>query len=113
MSKIKHILIFVLIGLPIALYRFCTRKAFYLSGTFIDKDGTRMWFKTTFCTYGNILPIKSLETQIAAHFGVESVILTSFNRMPFGMVKYVEKEMGIKIYFGKPLQGEIKKENNE
>lgn len=97
MKKIKNILFKLFVVLPVVVYRFLTRKAFYVSGTFIDNRGTRMWFKTTFCTYGNVFPIKSLEESTAKSFGVKKVVILHFTRIPYGMVKYVDREMEIDI----------------
>lgn len=82
---------------PVFLYRYFTRKAFYVSGTFLDQRGVRMFFKTTFCTYGNVMPIKSLEQKCAEEFGVDRTVILHFNRIRYGMVKYIDKEMDVKI----------------
>jgi hypothetical protein len=95
MATLKGLFFLVFIGIPISAYRLLTRKAFYVSGTFIDNSGERMWFTTTFCTYGNILPILSLRESIAKLYGVEKVVILHFSRMPYGMVKYVERDIGI------------------
>lgn len=100
MKQIKNILFKIFVVIPVVTYRYFTRKAFYVSGTFIDNRGTRVWFKTTFCTYGNILPIKSLEESTAKSFGVKKVVILYFSRMPYGMVKYVDKEMELEIKMG-------------
>jgi hypothetical protein len=96
MKYIKAIFWFLVYS-PVIFYRRITRKAFYLSGTFLDKKGVRMFYKTTFCTYGNILPIKTIESNMAKYFGVEQTIILYFNRIPYSMVKYVEKDIGIDI----------------
>lgn len=72
------------------IYRFLTKKAFYITGTFIDNDGIRRFCKMTFMTYGNILPIKELERGMKESLGAKNdVIILHINRIPYGMVKYV------------------------
>lgn len=58
-----------------------------------------MFFKTTFCTKGNKMPIKSMEDQLTDYYEVEKVIILFFNRIPYGMVKYVDKEMDVDMTF--------------
>jgi len=71
------------------LYRVFTRKAYHISGTFIDQIGVRRFFTTSFCTYGNIMPILSLTNQLKAHYQAQSLVILHFNRIPYGMVKYM------------------------
>jgi hypothetical protein len=92
----KRIFQFVIL-FPYAIYVFLTRKAFYVTGTFLDKNGVRMFCKTIFVTHGNILPIRSLEKTFGKAFGVENVLILNFNRIPFGMVKYLEEDWKVDI----------------
>lgn len=98
MKYLKVIFIFLL-AIPFALWSRLTRRAYYLTGTFIDNNGKRMFFKTTFVTYRNIFPIQSLEKNIANGFGVDKIIILFFHRIPWGMLKYVEEDYDEKIDF--------------
>lgn len=92
---IKYLLFPVLVSKM--LYRFFTRKAYYLTGTTV-KDGKRIFFKVTFCTYGDTLPIASIEKELAEEMEVDKCIILFFNRISYSMVKYMDKEVeGIKI----------------
>jgi hypothetical protein len=97
-KKIFRLLMIDLLIAPLLLiYKRLTRKAYYVSGTFINERGVRMWFKTVFTTNGNKMPLKSLEDSMSKHFQANAVVIVFFNRIPYGMVKYVDKEMDINI----------------
>ena len=96
-KEVKHCLWVVFIGFPLLLYRFLTRKAYYISGTFINAEGKRMWFKTVFLTHGSILPISSLQKEAADFFGADKTVIVNISRIPYRMAKYVEKDMSINI----------------
>lgn len=89
MKKIRK-LINVILFFPAAIYVLASRRAYYVTGTFMDKDGKRMFFKTTFVTHSGIMPIASLEANMAKAFGVEKTIILFFHRIPYRMVKYVD-----------------------
>lgn len=84
--------------LTTGVYRFLTRKAFYVTGTFIDDNGTRMFCNSTFLTYGNILPIRELEKSMKESMGVKNnIIILHINRIPYGMVKYIKNDYSERI----------------
>lgn len=89
MSKIKKVLLTIAI-LPYFIWRLCRRRTYYISGTGIKTDtGLRMWFKVTFITYGNLLPIKSIEENTAKQIGFDGCVVVFFQRIPNRMAKYV------------------------
>lgn len=63
-----------------------------------------MFFKTTFTTHSGIMPIASLEKNMALAFGVEKTIILFFHRIPYRMVKYVDADYDKKIEVAKKRQ---------
>lgn len=82
------------------MYRKATYKAFYITGTFVGKDGVLKFFSGTFCTYGNVMPIQTLSDNYQKHFEAKSVCILHFNRIPLSMVKYINTkyENGIEFH---------------
>ena len=97
MSILKSI-IFLPIGIAILIYRHTTRKAYYISGTFINQKGNRMFFKTVFLTWGNILPLYSIKINAEKKFNSDVLILNVF-RIPYKMAKYTQEEYKEEIIF--------------
>lgn len=93
---IKNIFLWI-IAIPVFIYAYFTRQAYYVSGTFKDGKGIRMFFKTTFVTHSGIMPIKSLEKSMTDYFECEGVVILFFHRIPYCMLKYVEEDYGINI----------------
>ena len=95
MKKALQIIMF----LPLLIWHISTRRAYYITGTFLDENGVRMFYKTTFVTRAGLMPISSLEKQTAQHFGVKKCIILFFQRIPFSMIKYVDADYPISIDF--------------
>jgi len=97
MKKLKNIYLWPM-ALVYFIYRICREKTFYVVGTGISKDtGRRMWFKTTFITYGNLLPIKSLELKAANELGFNGCVITFFHRIPNSMREYVNNHYDLEL----------------
>ena len=77
------------------VYVVLTRKSYYITGTFRLK-GERMFFRSVFETYGNIMPIRTLEEKYAKAYEADNgkVVILHFSRLPRGMSKYVGESYG-------------------
>lgn len=82
------------------VFRILTRKSYYVTGTF-TLNGERMFFRASFTTYGNVMPIASLEKYIAKQFGADDdrLVILNFTRIPNGMVRYISEEYEESFFF--------------
>lgn len=80
-------------ALCMAIYAHLTRKAYYVTGTFL-LNGERLFFRASFETHGNIMPIASLEKYLAGQYGADHsrLVILNFVRIPFSMIKYISAE---------------------
>jgi hypothetical protein len=74
------------------LHHYCTRQCFYVTGTFINKEGVRMFCKTVFFTSMNRLPLHNLSKAMGESFGVDEVLILNFHQIPWSMGRYIENE---------------------
>lgn len=73
------------------LYYLWTRQAFIVSGTFIDKEGTRMFCRSIFTTSFDRMPLHDLEVKMGKQFGVDKVLIIFFTEIPWRQAKYIEQ----------------------
>ena len=75
------------------------RTFYYVTATYINEIGVRMFLRTHMNTKGDILPVKSIETAIKKEHNAKSVVVIFFKKIPNRMVKYIQEEHGVEILF--------------